>query len=96
MVHGLDRAVDEHRLHVAPFAAELDPFTLVQRADVEFRHALLAVLQSSLGLGPAAGGVERAVVFVAERVAQRGGAAIAENEPGGERDDHDDADGHPN
>src|SRR4029079_15439084 len=85
-MHRLDRAVDEHGLHVAPFAAEFDALALIQRADVEPGHALLAFLQRRFGLRPAAHGLDRAVVFVSEMIAQRRGTALAVDEIRGDRD----------
>jgi hypothetical protein len=89
VMDGLDRAVDEHRLDLAPLGNGCLAFARVERADSELGDALLALLQRRRGLGARAALFERAVVLVAEPVAQLVGAAAAHARPDQDRDEQD-------
>ena len=88
--HRFLRAVDEQRLDLAPFALEPIAFGRAQGADVEFGDALLALFEIAFRAAAPARAIDRAIVFVAELVAQMIGLATTQDEPDdGEHGNHD-------
>ena len=84
----LDGTIDEQRLGFIPIVCIAVTLGSSERAYLEFRHPFPAFNQIVFGSAPLSSRLYRAIIFLAEGIAQRLRATLTHEEPDEQQDDN--------